>query len=128
MAGRAMKCNAWAREADEFRIFDPVMSINTNDILEKIQAIALALPGTYEKTSYGTPAFFVKKKMYARIKEDGTTLVVYNNERDEWIAKDPDAVFITDHYLNYPLLLIDLLKIKQSLLKEMLHTAWEIRS
>ena len=104
------------------------MSADTNYILEKIQAIALELPGTYEKTSYGTPAFFVKKKMYARIKEDGTTLVVYNNERDEWIAQDPDIFFITDHYLNYPLLLINLLKIKQGLLKDMLRTAWAIRS
>jgi hypothetical protein len=103
------------------------MSADTNYVLEKIQAIAMALPGSYEKTSYGTPAFFVKKKLYARIKEDGTTLVVYNNERDEWIAKDPDTFFITHHYRNYPLLLINLLSIKQAALKEMLHTAWAIR-
>jgi hypothetical protein len=86
------------------------------------------LPATYEKLSYGTPGFFVEKKLFERIKEDGTTLVVYNNERDELIAEDPDAFYITDHYRNYPMLLINLLKIKQAKLQELLKISWQIRA
>ncbi len=104
------------------------MSIDRAYILERVKALALALPATCEKPSYGTPGFFVEKKLFARIKEDGATLVVYNNERDELIAEDPDAFYITDHYLNYPLVLINLLKIKQAKLKELLKISWQIRA
>lgn len=104
------------------------MSVDTSYILERVKELALALPATYEKLSYGTPGFFVEKKLFARMKEDNTTLVVYNNERDELIAEDPDAFYITDHYLNYPMLLINLLKIKQVKLQELLKISWQIRA
>jgi hypothetical protein len=38
--------------------------------------IALALPGVEEGPSYGTSGFRVAGKLFARIKEDGVTLVV----------------------------------------------------
>jgi YjbR len=43
---------------------------------ETVRAIALALPGVEEGTSYGTPAFRVRGKFLARLREDGETLVV----------------------------------------------------
>jgi hypothetical protein len=104
------------------------MSVDKTYILERVKDLALALPAAYEKLSYGTPGFFVEKKLFARIKEDGATLVVYNNERDELIAEDPYAFFITDHYRNYPMLLINLVKIKQARLQELLKISWQIRA
>jgi hypothetical protein len=43
---------------------------------ETVREIALALPGVEEGTSYGTPAFRVRGKFLARLREDGETLVV----------------------------------------------------
>ncbi|MFT3912316.1 MAG: MmcQ/YjbR family DNA-binding protein [Ferruginibacter sp.] len=95
---------------------------------EKISKIALAFPGAFEKPCYGTPGFFVEKKMFARIREDGETLVVYNNDRDEWIASDGDIFFFTDHYKNYPLLLIDLKRVSSEDLRTLLTISWKIRA
>ena len=95
---------------------------------EKASKVALAFPGAFEKSSYGTPGFFVEKKMFARIREDGETLVVYNNDRDEWIASDEDIFFFTDHYKNYPLLLIDLKRVSKEDLVTLLTISWKIRA
>jgi len=36
-------------------------------LIARVREIALALPNTSEKLSHGTPAFFVRKKMFATI-------------------------------------------------------------
>ena len=41
-----------------------------------VRALALALPGVEESTSYRTPAMKVRGKLIARLKEDGETIVV----------------------------------------------------
>jgi hypothetical protein len=38
--------------------------------LEQLRAICLALPGTTEKLSHGTPAFFVNSRMFVQLWED----------------------------------------------------------
>lgn len=44
--------------------------------LETIREVALALPEVEERSSYGTPGFFVRKKLFARWHQDGDKLVV----------------------------------------------------
>ena len=43
---------------------------------ETVRQIAQTLPGAEEGTSYGTPAFKVKGKLFARLHQDGESLVV----------------------------------------------------
>jgi hypothetical protein len=95
---------------------------------EKVVALAITLPGVYEKPCYGTPSFYVEKKLFARLREDRETLVVYNNDRDEWIASNPDVFFFTDHYKNYPLMLVDLKTVSKDDLQELLTISWKIRA
>ena len=79
-----------------------------------------------EKPCHGTPAFYIGKKMFVRLKEDGETIALYNNDRDEWIAKNGDMFFITDHYQNYPMLLVDLRSVSNEDLKALLTEAWKM--
>jgi hypothetical protein len=88
----------------------------------------LALPGVEEYTCYGMPAFRVNKKLLARLREDGETLVVRNEERELWMKKNPSIYFITEHYQNYPSLLINLTKVKNNEMKILLETAWRSRA
>ena len=104
------------------------MDIDSLHHLDVVRQIILQLPGVEEYTCYGTPGFRVNKKLIARLKEDGLTLVVRNEEREEWIRKDPVVYFITDHYLNYPSLLVNLSKVKRKDLKRLLTTAWKSRA
>jgi len=103
------------------------MNIDTIFFLNMVATVAEKLPGTELSSSYGTPAFKVKKKLYARLKEDGTTLVVYTNEREKWMKKKPATFFITDHYKDWPLMLIDLKSVGKKDLKHLIEASWKIR-
>jgi hypothetical protein len=104
------------------------MNIDVIAFYSQVSSIALGFPGAEASTSYGTPAFKVNKKMFVRFKEDGKTLVVYTHERDKWMNANPVTFFITDHYKNYPAMLIDLGTVKKKDLKELLYASWQIRA
>lgn len=93
---------------------------------ETVRAIALALPGVEEGTSYGTPGFRVKGKFLARLREDGETLVIKISfeERDMLMASDPQVYFITDHYVGYPSVLVCLPKADAEEVADVLELAW----
>ena len=93
-----------------------------------IRGKLMVLPGVTEKLCFDTPAFYVNKKYFARLWEDGETLVLQTLERDKWIAAKPDAFFITDHYFNYDYMLINLNAVLPDDLTELLLTAWRNRA
>jgi hypothetical protein len=88
--------------------------------------LALALPGVEEGTSYGTPAFKVGGKLLARLKEDGESLVVLIDfeERERLLKSDPATFYVTDHYLNYPSILVHLSKVREKALRDLLEQSW----
>jgi hypothetical protein len=104
------------------------MTINTPVYLEFIRKTCLAWPEVSEKLCYGTPGFYVGKKLFARMKEDGETLVVQSLIREKWMLKDPQTYFVTDHYLNYDYMLISLQSVPPDELTELLQSAWYNRA
>lgn len=91
-----------------------------------VRDMALALPGIEESTSYGTPSLKLGKKMLARLKEDGETLVlrIGFDERDMLMEAEPEAFFTTDHYRGYPSVLVRLAKVHPPTLRRLLEQAW----
>jgi len=87
---------------------------------------AEGLPGVDVGTSYGTRALLVKGKFLARFREDNESLVikVHMVERDHMLQTDPQVFFITDHYKDYPSVLIHLSKVKRGVLRELIEQAW----
>jgi hypothetical protein len=87
---------------------------------------AMRFPGVYEATSYGTPALRVGSKLIARLKEDGDSLVVRMSfeDRERLLREEPKAFYLTDHYLNYPAVLVRLSKVRPGLLSSVLEQAW----
>ena len=98
--------------------------------LSLVRELALALPGVEEGVCFGTPAFYVGRKLMLRFWEDGETLVVRypKEQREALIDSNPDVFFVTAHYENYPAVLINLLAVKRSLLKEMIEGAWRMQA
>lgn len=84
----------------------------------------LAFPETEESTSYGTPAYKVQKNLLLRIKEDGETLVIHADDRDVWMTDDPEVFFVTEHYYNYPYVLVRLKKIRKPKLRQLIRQSW----
>src|SRR5258708_4670634 len=93
---------------------------------DTVREIALTLPGAEESTSYGTPAFKVKGKLFARQHQDGESLVVGVDfeEREEMMSADPEKFYITDHYLNYPWMLVRLSRVRPDELRDLLIGSW----
>jgi hypothetical protein len=93
---------------------------------ETVRQVALTLPGVEEGTSYGTPAWRVKGKLFARQHQDGESLVIAVDfdQREMLIAEQPETFYITDHYLNYPWILVRLAKLRADQLPDLLRQAW----
>jgi len=95
---------------------------------ETVREMALALPDVEEGTSYGTPALKVRGKLFVRLKEDGETIVLKTTyeEREELMAHDPETYFITDHYLNYPYILVSLARVSEDALRELILSSYRL--
>jgi hypothetical protein len=93
---------------------------------DTVRQIARTLPGAEEGTSYGTPAFKVKGKLFARQHQDGESLVVGVDfeEREEMMSAAPEKFYITDHYLNYPWMLVRMSKVNKDELRDLLIGSW----
>lgn len=97
---------------------------------ETVRKLALALDKTIERLSYGTPAFFAGKKIFARLLEDGDSVVlkIDYDRRTVLMKSDPQTFFITDHYRNYPMMIVRLSRVATNELRELLRDAWQIAS
>ncbi len=104
------------------------MDIDTFIHLDMIRELMQVLPGVHEKLCYGTPGFYVSNKLFARLKEDGQTLVVHTVEREKWMKANSKTFFITDHYKNYSYMLINLETVTAVDLKKLLQQGWRNRA
>jgi hypothetical protein len=93
---------------------------------ETAREIALNLPDVEEATSYGTPAFRVRKKLMARQHQDGESLVVRADfdAREALLRAKPKSFYLTDHYRAYPYVLVRLAAVSKKDLADVLSEAW----
>ncbi|HKX73431.1 MAG TPA: MmcQ/YjbR family DNA-binding protein [Candidatus Saccharimonadales bacterium] len=95
-----------------------------------IQKLALSLPETTEKLAWGSPAFYVKDKMFAAVRQDGKTLAISfpREERAIYVVTDPKTFPDLEHFKNYDYMAIAMNHIKPSELEELLRMAWTFRA
>ncbi len=93
---------------------------------DSVREMAFSLPGVEEKPSCGTPGFRVSGKLFARLHQDGESLVVKIGfeERDLLMQSDPEVYYITDHYRGYPAVLVRLSRVDADDLRDLLEQAW----
>ena len=94
---------------------------------DEVRHIALSWPEVEDGTSYGTPALKVRKKLLARLKEDGDSLVVPGvpqDEREMLVDSRPKLFYFTDHYRDYPIVLIRLSKANRAIVEPLLRRQW----
>jgi hypothetical protein len=92
---------------------------------DDVRELAQRLPEVVESTAYGTACLRVRKRLFARLREDGTTLVVPVDplEREALLAAG-GAYFITPHYQDHPYVLVALEEADRGELWELLVEAW----
>lgn len=94
---------------------------------DDVRKIALGWPEVEDGTSYGTPALKVRKKLLARLKEDRESLVmpgVPHDERDMLVERAPELFYFTDHYRDYPMVLIRLSRAVRGDVEPLLRRHW----
>ena len=91
-----------------------------------VVAIGSRFPGVVEGTSYGTSALKCGAKLFIRLKEDGETLVVRMDwvERQLLLRSAPGKYFVTDHYLDYPWVLVRMAAVAKTELPALVEDAW----
>lgn len=92
---------------------------------DDVRELANALPEVVDSTSWGSPSLKVRGKLIA-LRKDEDTLAIRTDflERETLIRTAPDTFFFTDHYRNYPWILVRLAAVERGQLAEMLEDAW----
>jgi hypothetical protein len=91
--------------------------------------LASQLPGVEAGTSYGTPAIKVKGKLIARFRSEAEGWLAIRCDfltREMLLQAAPHVFHLTDHYKDYPMILVDLRKIQKAALSDMLEAAWRM--
>ena len=93
---------------------------------DEVKPIALRLPGVEERTSYGTPACFVRRSLLLRLKESGDDVVLRMtvDEKVFLIEADPDTFYETDHYKGWPAVLARLDHLDEATVHTLLLREW----
>jgi hypothetical protein len=98
-----------------------------NHVVELAQA---ELPEVEISTSYGTPALKVRKKLFARLREDGEHLVLFVDfmEREALVQSAPEVFIVTPHYEEWPMVLVRLELVDPEELRELVIESWRRRA
>lgn len=97
---------------------------------DDVRELALSLPATTEKPSYGTPGFRVRDRLFARIREEGV-LVLWREseeEKEALVEAESGKFFTTPHYDGYPNILIRLGAVDREELAELVEESWRLRA
>lgn len=93
---------------------------------------ARMLPDVEQSTTWGASALKVRGKLLAcqaihKSAEPNSIVVkIPVDQRAELIATDPDIYYVTDHYVNYPSVLVRLSRIHRDSLRDLLGMAWQL--
>lgn len=94
-----------------------------------VRELALSLPATTEKPSYGTPGFRIRDRLFARIREAGVLVLWCESleEKDFLIEGEPEKFFTTPHYDGYRNVLVRLEAVDREELAELLAESARVR-
>jgi hypothetical protein len=99
-----------------------------------VRDLAMALPDVEESTIHGAPSLKVRGRLLTcpaihRSAEPNTLAVRIDfDQRAELMAADPSVYYVTDHYVNYPTVLVRLSRIDRDSLGDLLKMAWHFVS
>ena len=95
--------------------------------LDGIVRFTLALPEVVESTSYGQPALKRGGALLFALRKDLETLALVCGfeERAALMGSHPEMFFITDHYLNWPSVIVQLKNADTAVLRAAVKASWE---
>ena len=99
---------------------------------DDVRRIALELPGSFERESYGgRPSWRTKARLFAWIRADPEALVLWVDSEEEkagLISSEPDKFFTTSHYDGHPIVLVRLEAVDPDEAEELIIESWRQRA
>lgn len=98
---------------------------------DTVRRIAHDLFDVEDSTTYGSPALKVRGKLltclavHKSAEPNSIAVRIDFERRAELIAEAPDLYYLTDHYVNYPVVLVRLSRIELSALRDLLRMSWK---
>ncbi len=95
-----------------------------------VRKIALELPDVEDASAYGSPAVKLCGKLFTCIptnksaEPDSLAVRIGIDQRAELVAAAPEVYYFTDHYADYPMVLVRLSRIHPDALRDLLGAAW----
>ena len=93
----------------------------------RVVELAKRLPGVVESRSYGTPSIKVKRRLLARLRseaEGGLAIQCDFMEREMLLQAAPETFYVTDHYADYPMVLVNLETVRWEAMPGILEHGW----
>ena len=93
----------------------------------QLKKIALSFPLAVEAISYGKPSFHVGKKFFTRLRDEDNSIVIIvgsMDERDMLLESDRKLFHITDHYKDWPTVLLRLDIADSAMVRGFLERRW----
>ena len=97
---------------------------------DTVREVALRLPDVEESTLHGSFSLKARGKLLACMplnksaEPDSLAVRIDVDRRADLLAAAPDTYYVTDHYLNYPMVLVRLSRIHPDALEDLLGMAW----
>ena len=98
---------------------------------DDVRALAGDLPGVEFGSGRGAPYLKVNGKLltcpalHDSAEPHSLVLKIAREQRAKLMRADPDVYYVTDHYVNYPTVLVRLARIRRTALRDVLNLAWQ---
>ena len=102
----------------------------TKVTFDTVREIGLTLPDVEEGTMYGSPALKVRGILLAclpvhkSVEPESLAVRMDFDQRAGLLADGPETYYLTDHYLNHPVVLVRLSRIRIDELRGLLSSSW----
>jgi hypothetical protein len=101
---------------------------------DSVREVGLTFPDVSESTMYGSPALKVNGNLLAcvpvnkSVEPNSAAFKVDFDLRAALIKQNPKIYYVTEHYANYPMVLVRLSRMESKELRELLGLAWSFVS
>jgi len=102
----------------------------TKVTFDMVREIGLGLPDVEDSTMYGALALKVRGSLLAckainkSAEPDSLAVRIDFEQRAALLAGAPRTYYVTDHYVNYPMVLVRLSQVHRDELRDLLTSAW----
>jgi hypothetical protein len=102
----------------------------TKVTFDVVRELGLALPDVEASTAYGAFALKVRGTLLAcrainkSAEPESLGVRIDFDQRDALLAEAPETYYVTDHYVNYPMVLVRLSHIRLDQMRDLLSAGW----